>query len=82
MTTDEILQDILRRLNGRHYGAMRGTVTDNVDPEGRHRVKVLVHALDIETGWAYPLTLGGGSKDRGMHIVPEVGADVAVWFDR
>lgn len=82
MTTDDILREVLRTLNGRHYGAMRGIVIDNADPEGRHRVKVQVPALDIETSWAYPLTLGGGSKDRGLHIVPEVGADVAVWFEQ
>ncbi len=65
----------------RYYGAMTGVVTNNVDPEGRHRVKVFVHALDVETGWAYPLTLGGGSKDRGLHVMPAKGADVVVWFE-
>lgn len=66
----------------RHYGAMRGTVTDAADPEGRHRVRVFVPALDVETDWAYPLTLGGGSKGRGLHVAPDKGADVVVWFEQ
>jgi hypothetical protein len=82
MTNDELLQDLLRRVHGRHHGAMRGTVTNAADPDGRHRVKIYIPALDIETGWAYPLTLGGGSKDRGLHVVPAKGGDVVVWFEQ
>lgn len=76
----EQIDEVLRFIHGRHFGAMEAVVTDNVDPEGRKRVKARVTTLDIETDWAYPLTLGGGSKDRGFHVVPEKGADVVVWF--
>lgn len=76
------LEDMQKGL-ARYYGAMRGVVTDNVDPEGRHRVMVRVHELDdIEVGWAYPLTLGGGSSQRGLHVTPTTGADVVVWFEQ
>lgn len=57
-----------------------GVVVDNVDPEGLHRVRVDVPGVTKLSAWARPLTAGGGSPQRGGHIVPAVGADVAVWF--
>lgn len=66
----------------RHYGMFRAVVTDDKDPEGLHRVRLRVDALDVETDWAIPLTLGGGSPDRGFHITPAIGADCFVWFEQ
>lgn len=57
-----------------------GIVVDNVDPEGLHRVRIDVPGVTRLTSWARPLTMGGGSAQRGSHIAPAVGADVAVWF--
>lgn len=69
----------LREIGG---GMFRAIVTDNQDPLGLHRVKLRVPALDdLETDWAIPLTIGGGSADRGFHIVPDVGAHCCVWFE-
>jgi hypothetical protein len=65
----------------RYYGMLTGTVADNVDPKGLHRVCVLIPGIaDPQTDWLFPLTSGGGSPERGGHVVPDIGADVAVWF--
>ena len=43
--------------------AYDGSVVDNRDPEGRHRVKIRVPGiLEPESDWALPwATIGGGS---------------------
>lgn len=63
-------------------GPFRAVVTDNKDPVQLKRVKLRIPALDdLETDWAYPLTLGGGSADRGFHLGPAPGAKAVVWFE-
>ena len=57
-----------------------GTVIDNKDPEGLHRVLVRIPGLMDESSWACPMTSGGGSPQFGGHIVPPVGSDVIVQF--
>jgi hypothetical protein len=58
-----------------------GIVVDNVDPKGKHRVRVEIPGLIELSAWAWPLgTVGGGSKERGGSAVPAVGATVAIWF--
>lgn len=66
--------------NVRYLGACNGVVTDNADPEGLHRVRVRIEGLVDPSAWAYPITMGGGSAQRGGHVVPAIGADVVVWF--
>jgi hypothetical protein len=61
--------------------AYHGVVVDNADPDGRHRVRVRIAGIiDPQSGWCYPLTAGGGSAQRGGHVVPAIGADVVVWM--
>ena len=66
-----------------HYvGAYLGTVQANNDPQKLGRCRVTVPGL-IEpfSAWAFPMsTVGGGSANRGFFSVPEVGADVLVFF--
>jgi len=68
----------------RHSGMYVGHVTHRDDPEGLGRVRVCIPGLVEPNGpWAWPLgTVGGGSKDRGFFAVPEVGAEVAVFFNQ
>ena len=68
----------------RHYGLHIGYVTDRNDPEQLGRVRVCVPGLlEPHSGWAWPLgTSGGGSKNRGFFAVPEVNAEVALWFNQ
>ncbi len=66
------------------FGMYIGYVTDRKDPEQLGRVQVCIPGLIEPHGpWAWPLgTCGGGSKDTGFFAVPEVGAEVAVFFNQ
>ena len=68
----------------RYYGMYLGYVTDREDPEQLGRVRVSVPGLlEPHSAWAWPLgTSGGGSKNHGFFAVPELGAEVAVFFHR
>ena len=74
--------DERRDADGRMLGMHLGYVTHRDDPEGLGRVRVCIPGLiEPHSDWAWPLgTSGGGSKDHGLFAVPEVGAEVAVWF--
>jgi uncharacterized protein involved in type VI secretion and phage assembly len=71
-----------RPLDARMLGMHLGYVTHRDDPEGLGRVRVCIPALiEPHSDWAWPLgTVGGGSKNHGFFAVPELGAEVAVWF--
>lgn len=60
--------------------AYPGVVIDNVDPRGWKRCRLRVQGIAEETAWARPMTLGGGSPQRGGAVTPAIGADVVVWF--
>ena len=70
--------------DSRLLGLYMGYVTHRDDPEGLGRVRFCIPGLIEPHGpWAWPLgTGGGGSKDRGLFAVPEVGAEVAVFFNQ
>jgi Type VI secretion system/phage-baseplate injector OB domain len=65
------------------YGKYRGTVEDNVDPEGRGRVQVSVPAVfgDGRRNWAEPCVAYAGDG-VGLFAVPPVKATVWVEFER
>lgn len=65
----------------RFVGLHIGTVVSRDDPEGLARVRVRIPGLIEEhSAWAWPMGIGGGSRNIGIHFVPEVGAEVAVFF--
>ena len=68
----------------RRFGLHIGYVTDRDDPEQLGRVRVCVPGLlEPHSAWAWPLgTGGGGSKDRGLFAVPDVNAEVALFFNQ
>lgn len=74
--------DALERPSAKLLGMYIGHVTQREDPQQLGRVRVCVPGvLEPESAWAWPLgTVGGGSKDQGFFAVPEVGAEVAVFF--
>jgi len=76
------LDDELPTDRARRYGMHLGVVVDRQDPEGLGRVRICVPGLAEPHGpWAWPLgTVGGGQRRRGFFAVPEVGAEVAVFF--
>ena len=59
-----------------------GTVVERDDPDKLGRVKFAIPGLiEPSSPWAFPVgTMGGGSKDNGLFAVPEVGAEVYVFF--
>lgn len=76
--------DDLETHDTRLLGLYIGYVTHRDDPEQLGRVRVCIPGLVEPHGpWAWPLgTCGGGSRDRGLFAVPEVGAEVGVLFSQ
>ncbi len=63
------------------HSPMVGTVTNNVDLEGLHRVKVQLPSRgDQELDWARLVAPGAG-KDKGLTWLPDVGDEVLVVFE-
>ncbi len=65
-----------------NVGLQMGYVPHREDPEQLGRVRVCVPGLlEPHSPWAFPLgTSGGGSKGYGLFAVPQLGAEVAVFF--
>ena len=68
-----------------YYGKYRGTVMNNIDPEGLGRIQATVPGVPgldkSPTTWAYPCVPIAG-KQRGVYTVPETGAGVWIEFER
>jgi type VI secretion system secreted protein VgrG len=79
---EELLQQIVERLDSRYFGKYRGYVSDVTDPLHLGRLKARVPRLfgTAETGWAMPCTPYAG-PDRGLYAVPEPGAGVWIEFE-
>ena len=73
------LDDGLQR---RFFGKYRGTVLQNIDPEGRGRLQVQVlDALNIApSSWAMPC-LPFAALQMGMYLIPPIGAGVWLEFE-
>jgi uncharacterized protein involved in type VI secretion and phage assembly len=71
------IEDDDLRLPGWPY---EGTVVDTIDPKGVGRVKINVPGVAEPTGWAWPISAGGGAARRGTWSIPPLGATVLVWF--
>jgi hypothetical protein len=82
--TDGILALLIERMGGLYFGKYRGHVTDNADPDNRGRLRAAVpHLLgDEPLGWALPAFTYGGAPEQGFFVIPEVGADVWIEFER
>jgi uncharacterized protein involved in type VI secretion and phage assembly len=66
----------------RHYGKYRGTVVNNLDPEQRGRIQVMVPDVSnlMLSSWAMPCFPVGGMQ-TGFFAVPLIGAGVWVEFE-
>ena len=80
---EELLSQLVSRVQNKYYGKYRGFVSDNQDPENRARVRLTVPSVLGEeiTGWALPCLPFGGLPDQGFFAVPEPGAQVWVEFE-
>ena len=70
--------------NSKLFGMFVGYVVNREDPQALGRVQVCIPGfIEPHSAWAWPLgTCGGGSKDRGFFAVPELNAEVAVFFNQ
>ena len=81
---ENIVADLVERLERRFYGKYRGIVVDNNDPAALGRLKVRVPSVlgtKVVTGWALPCVPYGGEADQGFLFVPDKGAGVWVEFE-
>lgn len=79
---EDLLQDLVDRLDHRYFGKYRGYVHRNDDPENIGRIQAVVPRLlgDTPTGWAMPCTPYAG-PDQGLYVVPDVGTGVWIEFE-
>jgi hypothetical protein len=79
---EELLQQLIERLDNRYYGKHRGYVSNVTDPLSLGRLKAYVPRLlgEAETGWAMPCAPYAG-PDQGLYTVPDVGAGVWIEFE-
>lgn len=79
---EEVLQQIVDRLDHRYFGKYRGYVHRVDDPLGLGRIMVIVPRVlgDTPTGWALPCSPYAG-PDQGLYVVPDVGSGVWVEFE-
>lgn len=83
MSLEEVLGEVLQRLDQRYYGKYRGYVHTVEDPQNRGRIQAIVPRLlgpDVPTGWALPAAPYAG-PDQGFYAVPDVGAGVWIEFE-
>jgi uncharacterized protein involved in type VI secretion and phage assembly len=67
----------------KYYGKYRGVVVNNIDPEQRGRIMVMVPDVStvIPTTWAMPCLPVGGLQ-MAVYAVPPIGAGVWVEFEQ
>jgi hypothetical protein len=79
---NSVLRDGLSTTTKRYYSVYRAVVTDNKDPDGLGRVKILCPTVGHNAApdvWVEPALDGAGNK-RGMFFAPEVNDTVRVIF--
>src|SRR4051812_9410786 len=82
--TDDAVNRLIERVEGRFYGKYRGIVVDNADPDDLGRLTANVPAVlgDAVSGWALPAFAYGGAKDQGLFAMPDKGAGVWIEFEQ
>lgn len=80
---EDLLSQLVDKLDSTYYGKYRGYVHDVDDPDGRGRIRAIVPRLlgaETPTGWALPCAPYAG-PDQGLYTVPDVGAGVWIEFE-
>lgn len=71
---------------GEFFGKYRGTVIENIDPENKGRLKLIVPDVlsTVPSTWAEPCVplAGPTGPSMGVYMVPPVGAGVWVEFEQ
>lgn len=84
MDIENIVTDLITKIEKRFYGKYRGIVVDNEDPEQLGRLKLKIPSVlgsEITSGWAMPCTPFGGMANQGILFIPEIDAGVWVEFE-
>jgi hypothetical protein len=81
MSLDEIVANLVQKVERRFYGKYRGFVKDNADPEKLGRLKITVPSVlgDKIAVWAFPCLPYGGDANQGFLFIPE--KQSAVWVE-
>ena len=81
-TFERTVEQLARQSANRYYGKYRGSVTDNVDPDGIGRILALVPSVmdQTEVGWALPAFPFAGDG-HGQVMLPEIGSLVWIEFE-
>ncbi|MDQ6966565.1 MAG: phage baseplate assembly protein V [Mariprofundaceae bacterium] len=77
------MKQLFDKVQNKYYGKYRGFVSDNLDPEHRGRLCLIIPSVLGEevTGWALPCLPFGGLAGQGLFTVPEPGAQIWVEFE-
>jgi hypothetical protein len=81
---EELLARLVEKVENRYYGKYRAFVAENVDPEGRGRLKLTIPSVlgdDVVSGWAMPCAPYGGMAGQGGFFIPEKEAGVWAEFE-
>jgi hypothetical protein len=81
---EQVVADLVDKVECRYYGKYRGFVVDNADPLHLGRLKLTVPSVlgpDVVTGWALPCVPYGGMANQGFLFIPENKAGVWVEFE-
>lgn len=80
---EETLIRLAKQLDEKRYGKFRGIVTDNLDPQKRGRLKMLIPSVlaDQASDWALPCMPYGGIDQQGLFMIPDIDAQVWVEFE-
>jgi hypothetical protein len=84
VSLEQIVADLVQKVERRFYGKYRGFVVRTDDPRFLGRIIVRVPSVlgpDVVTGWAMPCVPYGGQRNQGALYVPEIGAGVWVEFE-
>lgn len=84
MGLEQIIADLVQRVEQKYYGKYRGIVVENNDPKKLGRLKVKVPSVlgkEVVTGWAMPCVPYGGAENRGFFFIPEIKSGVWVEFE-
>jgi len=77
---NDMMQELLEHVRGRHFGKYRGTVTEVDAATMRIKAKVPSVLPKVATGWAMPCVPYAG-KGVGLVMLPEIGSGVWIEFE-